>query len=102
MIRQPSTAVKATFVEEAICFRCHADVHAKWRGSHHELAMALPTPETVRGDFDDATITNHGITSRFFRKDGKIRSVTLFQSGMEIRARKSDMPIRANPENESR
>jgi hypothetical protein len=30
--------------------------------------MAGPTDETVLGDFDNAELTAHGVTSRFFRR----------------------------------
>ena len=33
--------------------------------------MDLATDETVLGDFNDAELTHHGITSRMFRRDGK-------------------------------
>jgi tetratricopeptide (TPR) repeat protein len=32
--------------------------------------MAEATPDTVLGDFNDAELTVHGVTSRFYRKDG--------------------------------
>ncbi len=40
-------------------------------GSHHDHAMAPATDETVLGDFDDATFSNCGVTTRFFREDGR-------------------------------
>jgi Tfp pilus assembly protein PilF len=33
--------------------------------------MQPATEETVLGDFDGATVTHHGVTSTFFRRDGK-------------------------------
>ena len=33
--------------------------------------MQLPTPESVLGNFDDASFTYNGITTRFFRKGDK-------------------------------
>lgn len=59
-----------TFAGTPTCAACHADETATWRGSHHDLAMQEATDRTVLGDFDNATITVHGVTSRFFRKDG--------------------------------
>jgi hypothetical protein len=44
---------------------------AAWRGSQHALAMQEATAEAVLGDFDDASFTHGGVTSRFFRRDGK-------------------------------
>jgi Flp pilus assembly protein TadD len=52
------------------CERCHVEETELWRGSHHDLAMAKATEETVLGDFEDATYTYNGVTSRFFRRDG--------------------------------
>jgi predicted CXXCH cytochrome family protein len=49
---------------------CHAEVGARFTGSHHDLALAAADVSTVRGDFDDATFTHAGVTSRFFRRDG--------------------------------
>jgi predicted CXXCH cytochrome family protein len=61
---------RSEFVGSQACAECHADVYQAWRGSHHDLAMAEPTEDTVLGHFDDAELTAHGITSRFFRRDG--------------------------------
>jgi Flp pilus assembly protein TadD len=61
----------ATFVGTAACVDCHQTAADAWRGSDHDLAMDLATEETVLGDFDDVEFTAHGITSRFFRRDGR-------------------------------
>ena len=61
----------ATYVPRGQCIECHADQHADWKGSHHDVGMDHATETSVLGDFDDASFTNHGITSRFFKKDGK-------------------------------
>lgn len=61
---------KARFTGSASCLACHQQEHADWMGSHHQLAMQEATPETVLGDFNDATFNHHGIPSRFFKKDG--------------------------------
>jgi Flp pilus assembly protein TadD len=42
-----------------------------WQGSHHDLAMQPATPDTVLGNFNDASFTYHQITSTFLRRDGK-------------------------------
>jgi Tfp pilus assembly protein PilF len=55
------------------CGACHADELAAWRGSHHDLAMAEATTDTVLGDFDDAELTAHGVTTRFYRKGDSFR-----------------------------
>ncbi len=58
------------FVGGKTCATCHAAEAEAWTGSHHDLAMQEATADTVLGDFDDATFTRFGVTSRFFRKDG--------------------------------
>ncbi len=62
---------EASFVGSVACRDCHEPEYDKWQGSHHDLAMDVAIDTTVLGDFDDAEFTLHGITSRFFRKDGK-------------------------------
>jgi tetratricopeptide (TPR) repeat protein len=65
------TAQAPTFVGLPACARCHEQAVKDWRGSDHDKAMAEATPETVLGDFNDATFTRHGMTSRFFRRDDR-------------------------------
>jgi tetratricopeptide (TPR) repeat protein len=55
------------FTGSEACRGCHATEYQNWRGSHHDLAMQLPTADTVLGDFDDSEFTYHGIATRFFR-----------------------------------
>ena len=59
------------FTGSDTCQGCHAEQHALWRGSHHDLAMQLPGPDTVLGNFDNASFTYNGITTRFFRDGDK-------------------------------
>src|ERR1700741_4084280 len=61
----------ATFVGAGVCAGCHAAEAALWGGSDHDKAMAVATDATVLGNFNDATFTDSGVTSTFFRKDGK-------------------------------
>jgi predicted CXXCH cytochrome family protein len=65
-----------TFVGSAACGGCHESEMAAWRGSQHALAMQQATAETVLGDFADASFTHGGVTSRFFRRDGKFLVAT--------------------------
>ena len=59
------------FVGTAACLDCHQAAAQRWRGSDHDLAMAEATDSTVLGDFNNATFTDRGVISRFFRRDGK-------------------------------
>ena len=60
-----------TFVGRKACVKCHIREDRLFEKSHHDLAMAVASQETVLGDFDNATFTRQGVTSRFFRKEGK-------------------------------
>lgn len=57
-----------SYVGSQNCIECHTDAAQAWKGSHHDLAWTLPTPQTVLGDFGGAEFTLDGITSRFSRE----------------------------------
>jgi tetratricopeptide (TPR) repeat protein len=65
------SAPAAEFVGSRECRDCHKPEYDKWFDSHHRWAMAPATGETVRGDFDNAVFDHFGVTSRFYRRDGK-------------------------------
>jgi hypothetical protein len=58
-------------VGRASCVGCHEVAAGNWRGSHHDRAMEVPDAATVLGDFSGASFTHFGVTSTFFKKDGK-------------------------------
>ena len=60
------------YVDNETCADCHRAEYDAWSGSHHDLAMQEATEETVLGDFNDATFTHFGVTSRFF-ENGRVR-----------------------------
>ena len=64
-------ATGVAYVDEAACAECHVPQHREWSGSHHDLAMQPAAPDTVLGDFDGASFTHQGVTSRFFTRDGR-------------------------------
>jgi Flp pilus assembly protein TadD len=59
------------YVGRSVCTGCHESQAVQWSGSHHDLAMQPATAETVLGDFDDAGLTQYGVTSSFYKKDGR-------------------------------
>ena len=61
---------RATFIGRERCAACHPHQQEAWLGSHHDLAMQEARDDTVRGDFNDASFTHFGVTSRFFRRNG--------------------------------
>ena len=66
-----NVAGAAQYVGLAECTSCHAEQASRWSGSHHDLAMQSVSEQTVLGDFNDASLTHFGVTSSFFKKDGK-------------------------------
>ena len=77
------------YVGAAVCGECHQKELDLWKGSYHDLAMKEATADTVLGDFDDAELSAHGVSSRFFRRDGQFLVHTDGPDG-ELR----DYPIR--------
>ena len=63
--------VAADFIGSGRCAQCHETETKAWRGSHHDLAMAEASNETVLGNFNNVEFTTHGVTSRFYRKNDK-------------------------------
>jgi tetratricopeptide (TPR) repeat protein len=59
------------FVGSTACRDCHAGEYERWQGSQHAVAMQVADEQTVLGDFTGASFRKHGITSEFFRRDGK-------------------------------
>lgn len=53
------------------CRSCHEQQYQAWQGSHHDLAMQEANESTVLGDFNDTKFSYYGVTSTFFKKDGK-------------------------------
>ena len=61
----------AQFVGGAACSACHAKQHAAWHGSQHDLAMQVADDKSVLGTFNDAKFGYAGVTSTFFKRDGR-------------------------------
>lgn len=59
------------FIADEACAECHSKQYEEWTASHHERAMQAADAATVLGDFDNATLDHFGVTSRFFKKDGR-------------------------------
>ena len=70
----PAHAVTFTslqYVGSAACADCHAEEFGRWQTSQHALAMQLASETTVLGDFSGTRFSKDGVTSEFFRRDGK-------------------------------
>jgi len=71
LTRQPAAPVDLTFVGREECRACHQVEYDAWQGSDHDMAMDVANDMTVLGDFNDATFSSKGVTSRFYRREGK-------------------------------
>ncbi|MGE5267451.1 MAG: multiheme c-type cytochrome, partial [Deltaproteobacteria bacterium] len=60
-----------TFVGSNACRACHTQEFKNWSSSHHHAAMQPANAETVLGDFNGTIFTEEGVTSTFFKKDGR-------------------------------
>jgi tetratricopeptide (TPR) repeat protein len=67
----PEAVANGQYVGRQTCAECHQAEHKLWLGSDHDLAMELASDASVLGDFNDASFTYRGVTTRFFRRDGK-------------------------------
>ena len=63
--------VAATYVGRQSCIDCHVQQGEDYFDSHHDLAMDLATPESVKAAFDGRTIEHDGLESRVYMKDDK-------------------------------
>jgi tetratricopeptide (TPR) repeat protein len=61
----------AAYVGSQACSKCHAAESTAWRESQHAVAMQVADERTVLGDFADAKFEHFGVTSTFFRRDGR-------------------------------
>lgn len=61
----------AAYVGDKSCQGCHTKEFDLWKQSDHFKAMEPANDSTVLGDFNNVSLTADGITSRFFRKEGK-------------------------------
>lgn len=61
----------SSYVGGEHCGTCHQKEYQMWQGSHHDRAMQPANDKTVLGNFDNASLTHFGVTSTFFKKDGR-------------------------------
>jgi hypothetical protein len=61
-------AAEASYLGNNACAGCHEQATTDWTDSHHDLAMQEATPETVLGDFNNATFDYFGVTTTFSQK----------------------------------
>lgn len=62
---------QAGYIGGTACAGCHRREYDAWKNSHHALSMQLATSQTVLGDFNEVGFAYYGVTTRFFRRDGR-------------------------------
>lgn len=72
---------KNEFTGDLSCRSCHTKEFDQWKQSHHFMAMQPANDSTVSGDFNNVTFTGDGVTSRFFKKEGKFYINTQGEDG---------------------
>ncbi len=70
------------FVGDQQCKTCHAPEYKAWSGSGHFKAMMAAGDSTVEGDFNGKTLVADGVTSRFFKREGKFFMNTQGEDGL--------------------
>jgi len=63
--------IAAEFVGSEKCKACHQPEYKLWKGSHHDHAMGEASEKSVLGDFNDTVFEHRGISSKFYRREGK-------------------------------
>ncbi len=64
-------SMMAIYVGSEACLECHEPEYNDWLGSHHDKSMMLADEASVYGDFENVTFSSQGVTSRFYKVDGK-------------------------------
>lgn len=68
---EPEHVSEVKYVGRESCAACHPNEAKKWAGSDHDWAIEHPTPQTVKGNFDDQTIDHFGTKYRMYRDGDK-------------------------------
>jgi predicted CXXCH cytochrome family protein len=59
--------VDVASVPAETCLKCHESHYQSWYRTYHRTMTREATPENVKGDFNNATLSYHGVTSRMSR-----------------------------------
>ena len=70
-----------TYIGDKACAECHSKETHEWKGSHHDEAMMAADENSVKGDFNNATLNYNGIITTFFKKGEKFMVNTDSEDG---------------------
>ncbi len=71
----------ATYIGDATCLSCHTAAGERWKGSHHDQAMAHAKPSSVRGNFANSTFRQGQASWRFRESEGRYYVDTAEKTG---------------------
>jgi len=69
------------YVGASVCASCHEKQYQQWQQSHHFQSMQPATSEFVLGDFHEARVNSHNITTRLYVEKGQYFVETLNKKG---------------------
>ena len=85
LARDLSTPVdlpRVTYTTSRSCVMCHPQRYETWHRTFHRTMTQSATSDAVVGDFNDATLTYQGVTSRFTRDGERYVIETLSPAGV--------------------
>jgi predicted CXXCH cytochrome family protein len=68
-VANAETAINGNISNNKNCIACHQSENEHWQQSDHAKAMAVPSAETVKGDFNQTSVKHYGQKALFFIKD---------------------------------
>lgn len=69
--KEQSNSTVNAYTGDQACQSCHRREYDQWTLSDHFKAMQPANDSTVLGDFNNTTYSADGVTTKFFRRDGK-------------------------------
>lgn len=88
-VSSPDVVTVRGSTRPAPCGGCHSDLHSRWSLSHHASSIAPASAQTVKGDFNNVTVSFGGETARFYREGERF----MVETGPRAGARAS-FPVR--------
>ena len=61
------TGSSEIYADEGGCVKCHPSEVKAWEGTNHDNAMMEASENSILGDFENSSFTEHGRTTRFYR-----------------------------------
>lgn len=96
-ISTPRDISASEYVQSTDCVNCHPAQYETWYATYHRTMTQEANHTAVVGDFDNATFTYKGVTSRFWQEDGRYFIDTLSldtpDGGNQLQTYEVDMTV---------